>query len=404
MIDIKALRADPKPYQDSASRRGTKLDIDALLSLDKQRTKLIVETEGLRAKLNVKGKPTTAQLKTLKTTKTKLENQEAELAKLETKYQELLLNVPNLLADDTPEGGEADNRVEKTWGKAQKQPELKDHQTLATENGWLDFERGAKVAGNKFYYQIGPLVKLELALKRLALAEAEAAGFIAMDVPHLVNGRILAGSGFTPRGEQEQQVYQVENEDLYLIGTAEIPLAGYHADETLDLAQPKLYVGWSPSYRREAGAYGKHSKGLFRVHQFNKLELFVFCAPESSIDWLDKLVQLQENIVQKLEIPYRVSRTAAGDMGAPHYQKYDLEYWSPVESQYRELTSASNCTDFQARRLGVKQSGASFAHTLNGTAVAISRTMIAILENHQQADGRVKLPKALRKIYGAKFL
>ncbi len=261
------------------------------------------------------------------------------------------------------------------------------------------------MAGNKFYFLKGPLVKLEMALKRLGLEIAEEAGFTPMDVPHMVNSRILAGTGFAPRGEEEQHVYKVEGEDLSLIATAELPLTGYHADETLEEA--KTYAGWSPSYRREAGTYGKHSKGLFRVHQFNKLELYVFCTPEESERWHAKIIELEEKIVQALEIPYRVTRTAAGDLGAPAYKKYDIEYWSPVDKAYRELTSCSNCTDYQARRLGIKfktATGNVVAHTLNGTAVPISRAIVAILENHQQQDGKVKLPKALAKLYGGDFL
>ena len=235
---------------------------------------------------------------------------------------------------------------------------------------------------------------------------AEEAGFEPIDVPHLVNTRTASGTGFNPKGPEEQ-IYSIEGEDLHLIATAELPLTGMHADEILKNL-PIQYAGWSPSYRREAGAYGKHSKGLFRVHQFNKLELYILSRPEDSEQMLQRLVELEEQITRALEIPYRVTRTAAGDLGAPHYQKYDLEYWSPVEGIYRELTSASNCTDYQARNLNIRyrdQNGRpQFVHTLNATAVAISRVLIAILENHQSEDGRVVLPKALGKYYGAEEL
>lgn len=405
MIDIKDLRNNPERYRQSVKDRGVKVDIDKLLKLDDQRTKQMVEIEGLRAKLNVKGKPTPAQLKALQVAKTKLEKLTKDFAKLDQDYQDQLWQIPNLVAEDTPVGGEESNRVEKTWGRTGTGI-VKDHLSLALENDWVDFERGAKVAGNKFYFLKGPLVKLEMALKRMAIDVLEKEGFVLMDVPHMVNSRVAAGTGFLPKGD-ERQVYKIEGEDLNLIATAEMPLTGYHADEILDSSGlPLAYAGWSPSYRLEAGAYGKHSKGLFRVHQFNKLEMYVFCPPDQSQQWLQKLVSLQEKIVQMLEIPYRLTRTASGDMSAPAYQKYDLEYWSPAEGEYRELTSASNCTDFQARRLNIRAKtadGNQFVHTLNGTAVAISRTLVAILENHQHS-GRIKLPKKLAKYYGAKFL
>lgn len=405
MIDIKDLRSNPEPYRQSVKARGANVDIDKLLKLDTERAKQMVEIEGLRSKLKVKGKPTSSELKTLKTTKSELAKLETKSQKLETEYQDLLWQIPNLLSAGTPVGGEDANEVERSWGKAARS-EAVDHLTYATVNGWLDFERGAKVAGNKFYFMKGPLVKLEMALKRLALDILEKDGFTLMDVPHMVNSRVAAGTGFLPRG-QERQVYKIEGEDLNLIATAEMPISGYHADEILEPAElPLAYAGWSPSYRLEAGAYGKHSKGLYRVHQFNKLEMYVFCSAQDSDEWLQKLVGLQEKIAQKLEIPYRVTRTASGDTSAPAYQKYDLEYWSPAEGEYRELTSASNCTDFQARRLNIRvrgENGNQSAHTLNGTAVAISRTIIAILENHQRGD-RIKLPKQLAKYYGAKFL
>ncbi|HSX41200.1 MAG TPA: serine--tRNA ligase [Candidatus Saccharimonadales bacterium] len=404
MIDIKDLRANPDKYKQSAKLRGTKVDIDKLLEIDKQRTKLVGEVDDLRAQLNVKGKPSAAELKKLQVVKGELEVAEKKLSKLESDFNELISQVPNLMASDTPEGGEESNQEERVWGEAEK-GDAKDHVAFMEEHDLIDFERGAKVAGSKFYYLKGNAVKLEMAIKRLGIELAEKAGFVPMDVPHMVSERIATGTGFNPRGPEEQ-VYSLQGEDLHLIATAEIPLTGYHADEILE-GLPKLYVGWSPSYRREAGAYGKHSKGLYRVHQFNKLELYVFCAPQDSDDWLQKLVKLEEDICQHLEIPYRVTRTAAGDMGAPHYQKYDVEYWSPVDGSYRELTSASNCTDYQARRLGIRtrtEDGTIAVHTLNATAAAISRTLIAIIENHQTKDGKVRLPKALQEYYGGEWL
>lgn len=407
MIDIKKLRSNPQQYQDSADRRGLSVQIDEAIKLDDQRLELITKVEALRAQLNVKGKPTNDQLAGLQKAKTELEPLDEKLKQTEAELYAILQNIPNLLAEATPEGGEESNREEKTWGKPEKR-EVKDHLTLAEANDWVDFERGAKVAGAKFYYLKGAAVMLEMAVVRLAMDLLVKEGFTPMTVPHLANTRTMNGTGFSPRGD-EKQIYQIKDEDLNLIATAEIPLTGYHADEIIDQsALPLLYAGYSPSYRLEAGAYGKHSKGLYRVHQFNKLEMYVFCRAEDSAEWHDKLVDIEERICQALEIPYRLVRIAAGDLGAPAYKKYDLEYWSPVDGSYRELTSCSNVTDYQARRLNIRtrnQDGKTeFVHTLNGTAIAFSRTFIALLENHQTVDGKIKLPAALQPYYGGEWL
>ena len=407
MIDIRQLREHPDQYRQSAHQRGVKVDIDRVLALDKQRVNRIGQVDDLRAKLNVKGKPTADQLKSLHTTKEELEVQEAELQTVTAEFEALVSEIPNLVADGTPEGGEESNREEKTWGEAEKKTVV-DHLTLAESKDWLDFERGAKVAGSKFYFTKGALVKLELALVRMITEKLERHGFTLMQVPHLATTRIMAGTGFNPRGE-ERQIYEIKDDDLNLIATAEIPLTGYHADEIIDPVQlPLLYVGYSPSYRTEVGAYGKHSKGLFRVHQFNKLEMYVFCQPETSEEWHHKLIEVEEEICQDLEIPYRLVRIAAGDLGAPAYKKYDVEYWSPAEGTYRELMSCSNCTDYQARRLSIRTRDEDgkprFLHTLNGTAAAFSRMPVAILENHQTADGEVRVPIALQPYYGAETL
>jgi len=408
MVDIKHLREHPEDYQTSADRRGLKLNIKTTLELDQQRAKLLTEVESLRSELNIKDKPTADQLKKLQETKEKLEKLEKDLSKVQTELDDALSDIPNLLAPETPDGGEESNHQERTWGEAHKKADSQDHATLATSNDWLDFEGGAKTSGNKFYFMKGAAVKLEMAVMHLAMDMLADKGFTPVTVPHLVNARTAEGTGFLPRGE-EQNIYKVEDEDLYLIGTSEMPLTGYHADEILDPAKlPLLYAGISPSYRREAGAYGKHSKGLYRVHQFNKLEMYVYCAPEDSDEWLQALIKTEEELCQALGIPYRITRTAAGDMGAPHYQKYDLEYWSPVDGEYRELTSASNCTDYQARRLNIRTRDADgktqSVHTLNATAAAFSRVFIALLENHQNATGEVAIPEALRSYYGASTL
>lgn len=406
MIDIKQLRQHPETFKASAQARGVTVDVDKLVQLDAQRTKLIGDIEALRAQLNVKGKPTPEQQKQLQDVKAKLELADKEYAHIDGDYQDLLWQVPNLLADGTPEGGEEANREERTWGDPK--PQELDHLQLSAKHDWLDFERGAKVAGSKFYFVKGAPVRLELAVTQMALDRLQKAGFTPMQVPHMVTDRIAAGAGFLPRGE-ERQVYKVEGSDLNLIATAEAPLTGYHADEIIDPASlPLLYAGISPCYRLEAGSYGRHSNGLYRVHQFNKLEMYVYTTPEASAEWLQKILEIEEQLAQELEIPYRVVRIAAGDLGAPAYQKYDLEYWSPVDGQYRELTSCSNCTDFQSRRLNIRTRGVDGktepVHTLNGTAFAFSRLFIALVENHQTADGQVRIPKALQPYYGGETL
>ena len=271
----------------------------------------------------------------------------------------------------------------------------------------VDFGRGAKVAGNKFYYLKAGLVEMDLALTQFSLELVKKYGFWPMMVPHMVNTRILEGAGFSAKGE-EKQIYKIEGEDLNLIATAEIPLTGFFADEIIPSEWlPSRMAGLSPSYRVEAGAYGKHSRGLYRVHQFNKTELYVYCRPGDSEEQHQKLLAIEEEICQKLEIPYRVVRIAAGDLGAPAYKKYDVEYWSPADKAYHELMSCSNVTDYQARRLNIRykneQGQTEFVHTLNATASASSRMLIAIIENNQTEGGKVSVPPALRPYMGGQL-
>lgn len=409
MIDIRHLRENPQAYEASAAERGIKVDIEKLLKLDDERNQLIGAMDELRSRLNVKGKPTDEQLGALKAAKAKLEQTDKKFRKLDESYQDLIMRVPNLLAEGTPEGGEEHNALVREWGDIKiGNAGVSNHMTLAEKKGWLDFERGAKVAGTKFYYLKGAPVRLEMALMRFAMDKLEAAGFTLMSVPHMVTGRVAEGTGFLPRGE-EDQTYKIEGEDLHLIATAEAPLTGYHTDEILAGKElPALYAALSPAYRKEAGAYGKHSRGLFRVHQFDKLEMYIFCPPNESEAWHEKLVKLEEDICRELEIPYRVVRIAAGDLGAPAYKKYDIEYWSPADQSYRELTSCSNVTDYQARRLNIRyrttEGKPEYVHTLNGTAIAFSRVFIALIENHQTAAGEVAIPAALQPYYGGKVL
>lgn len=410
MLDIQFIRDNPDQVAKNAQQKGYKVDIPALLKADVERRDLIQQAEDLRRQRNelsaaTKGqKPSDEQVAKGKQLKDKTIALEQHLGQVEEKFAELLKAVPNIVPEGTPEGGEENNRPEKEWGEP-RQAKVADHLTWGEKRGLIDFERGAKVAGNKFYFLKGDLVRLELAVFQFGLQLAAKYGFTPVTVPHMVNHRTMTGTGYWARGEEKQE-YKIDDEDLYLIATAEIPITGYHADEILDAGQlPLLYVGLSPAYRREAGAYGKHSRGLYRVHQFNKLELYVFCKPEDSEKWHQKLVALEEELCQALEIPYRLVRIAAGDLGMPAYKKFDVEYWSPVDQAYRELMSCSNVTDYQARRLNIRyrgENGTEFVHTLNGTAAAFSRVCIALIENHQAEgeDGKVKIPQALQPFMG----
>jgi len=411
MIDIQFIRDNPDLVQQKAEQKEIKVDIQQLLGFDSKRREMQQQVEELRRQRNeiadsMKGqKPSDEQIKRGREVKDKLADLEHKFTAIEKEFQELLENVPNIMPDDTPLGGEEANKPQKHWGEP-RQDEVKSHIEWGEERGLIDFERGAKVAGAKFYYLKGDLVPLELAVFQFGLQLAAKYGFTSMTVPHMVNSRTASGTGFLPRGE-ERQIYKIEGEDLNLIATAEIPITGYHADEIIaepDL--PLLYVGLSPAYRMEAGAYGKFSKGLYRVHQFNKLEMYVFCKPEESEKWHQKLVELEEELCQALELPYQLVRIAAGDLGAPAYKKFDVNYWSPSDKSYRELMSCSNCTDYQTRRLNIRykdETGKTqYLHSLNGTAAAFSRVCIALIENHQQEDGKVKIPGALVPFMGGK--
>lgn len=407
MLDIQFIRDNAELVQRKAQEKNISVDVSKLLELDAQRRELAPAVDNLRSRRreladSAKGqKPSPEQIKQGQELKEQLSGQEEKLTAVEAELQTLLEMVPNVHPDDTPLGGEEANKAEKQVGDAEPK-EVQDHLTWAEERGYLDFERGAKVAGSKFYYTLGPLVELEYACIQLALSVAARHGFTPITVPHMVNERTGNGTGYSPRGE-EDQIYSIDGDDLSLIATSEIPITGFHADEILDeKSLPLLYVGISPAYRKEAGAYGKHSKGLYRVHQYNKVEMYVFCHPGDSEQWHEKLIAIEEELCELLEIPYQLVRIAAGDLGAPAYKKYDIEYWSPVEGKYRELMSCSNVTDFQARRLKVRykdtEGKTQFVHTLNGTAMAFSRTAIALIENHQQADGSVRIPEALQQL------
>ncbi len=411
MLDIRYIRENAEKVQESTRQKGYDVDITKLLQLDDSRRSLQQRVDELRERRNANavtmkgGKPEQSVIDEGRQIKLELAGQEQDLTDLEAEYTELLQAVPNVITDDVPLGGEEDSVVVKEFGE--RKTGAKDHLDYALERDWVDFERGAKVAGTKFYFLKGDLALLENAITQFALNFITQKGFTYMTVPHMVNQRTMTGTGFAPRTSDQSDEYAIEDEDLSLIATAEIPLTGYHADEIIDEDKlPLLYAGYSPCYRREAGAAGKHTRGLFRVHQFNKLEMYVFTTPEQSVEMHEKILAIEEELWQALGISYHVINIAAGDLGAPAAKKYDIEYWSPVDSSYRELTSCSNCTDFQARNLNIrvrrKNGVVETLHTLNGTAVSLARSLVVILENYQNEDGTLTVPVALRPYLGGR--
>ena len=406
MLDVKFIRENPELVQSDAAKKGYDISIKDLLKQDETRRKLKTKADEIRKNRNAineeikqaKGKPDASLIEKTKQLKNELQLIEEEFFQAQEKFDELIQIVPNILGSDVPLGGEEDSVEIKSWGTRKENAE--DHLEYMTKRGWVDFERGAKVAGAKFYYLKGNGALLENAIYQFALNMLIKEGFEFMTVPHMVTERIAYGSGFAPKSSEESNEYFV-NDNLMLIGTAEAPLTGYHADEIINESElPLKYVGYSPCYRREAGAYGKHSRGLFRVHQFNKLEMYIFTTKEDSEKMHQEILSYEEKIWQALNIPYRVVNIAAGDLGAPAAKKYDIEYWSPVDNAYRELTSCSNCTDFQARNLNIrvrrKNGEVEILHTLNGTAVSLARSIIAIVENYQQPDGSLIVPEVLK--------
>lgn len=411
MLDIRFIRENPDKVSENAKQKGYKVNINELLMLDDSRREVLSSVELLRKKRNensqkMKGaKPSDELIKEGREIKEKLAGLETELREKEEKLNELMMNVPNMIFDDVPLGDEEDSVVVKTVGDTKTG--AKDHLDYCVKRDWVDFDRGAKVAGTKFYYLKGDLALLENAITQYALNFLIKKGFCFMTVPHMISSKVLTGTGFAPRTSDQNDGYFVEGEDLALIATAEIPLTGYHADEILDEKDlPLFYAGYSPCYRKEAGTYGKHTRGLFRVHQFNKLEMYAFTTPEMSKEVHEKILALEEEIWQNLGISYHVINIAAGDLGAPAAKKYDIEYWSKVDGKYRELTSCSNCTDFQARNLNIrvrrKDGKIEILHTLNGTAVSLARALVAIIENHQDENGKLVIPEVLRPYMGGR--
>lgn len=406
MLDIRFIRENPEKVQQNAEQKGYKnLSVAKLLELDESRRELQQQVDELREKRNANaakmkgGKPEQSLIDEGKQIKQDLAEREEYLTNANKDFADMMSGFPNMTDADVPVGGEEDSVEIRQWGE--RTTGARDHLDYATERGWVDFERGAKVAGAKFYYLKGDLALLEQAITQYVLSVLVGKGFNFMTVPHMVNARTMTGTGFAPRTSDQSDEYAIEGEDLSLIATAEIPLTGYHADEILDEKDlPLLYAGLSPCYRKEAGTYGKHTRGLFRVHQFNKLEMYAYALPEKSREVHAQLLAIEEEIWQSLGVPYHVINIASGDLGAPAAKKFDIEYWSPVDGTYRELTSCSNCTDFQTRNLNIRvrrsDGTVEMVHSLNGTAASLARSLVAVIEHNQRDDGTLNIPEVLR--------
>ena len=413
MIDLKALRENPEVFKASQKVRGEDVGVvDKLLAADDIRRAAIVEFESLRAEQNTlskavgsaKGDEKNTLLENAKKLATDVKAADSKRAVAEEAANKIELLIANLIDPAAPVGGEADFKVIETVGKPRDFKaegfEPKDHVELGKIIKAIDTERGAKVAGARSYYLTGVGALLELALVNYAIASAVKAGFIPMIPPVLVKPAAMEGTGFL--GQAAENVYHLKEDELYLVGTSEVPLAAFHMDEILDNL-PIRYAGYSPCFRREAGSYGKDTRGIIRVHQFEKVEMFTFCKPEDAQEEHKKLLNWEKEFFNSLEIAYRVIDVASGDLGASAVRKFDIEAWIPTQGAYREVTSTSNCTQFQARRLNIRykdEKGTKPVATLNGTLVAVPRTIVAILENHQQKDGSVKVPKALIPFLG----
>ena len=414
MLDINFIRNNKELVEHSIKEKMYKnVNLDEILALDDQRKALLQQVEALRKERNdntakmKNGKPSDELITKGKEIKEKLSTLEADLSNFEKELNTKLKTVPNVIFDDVPLGDESASVEVKKWGECKTTGV--DHLDYAISRDWVDFERGAKVAGAKFYYVKGGLALLENALIQFGIKKIVEHGFTLMDVPDLVNSRVLEGTGFAPRSSEQSDEYYIEGEDLALIATAEMSITGYHMDEIIDEDKlPLFYAGLSACFRKEAGAYGKHTRGLFRVHQFNKLEMYSFCTPEQSKEIHEKLRAIEEEIWQEIGIPYHVINIAAGDLGAPAAKKYDIEYWSPVDQKYREITSCSNCTDFQARGLNIrvrrKDGTVEVLHTLNGTAISLARTMVAVIENFAEEGGKLRVPAVLQPYLGTDML
>ncbi|HEX6149164.1 serine--tRNA ligase [Nocardioides sp.] len=412
MIDPRVLREDPDRVRAAQAKRGLSDDVvDRALSADSARRQAIADFEARRAEQKQMGKQVAraqgeekqALLGRVKELASEVKRLEAAQTDVEETWREAILSIPNLAADEAPAGGEDDFVVLEHVGTPPEFDfEPRDHVELGRMLGAIDLERGAKVSGSRFYFLTGIGAQLELALVNMAMDQARAAGFTQVIPPSLVKPRAMEGTGFL--GQAADDVYRIEGEDLYLVGTSEVPLAAYHSDEILDVESlPLRYAGFSPCFRKEAGSHGKDTRGIFRVHWFDKVEMFVYTTVEESFAEHVRLLEWEKEFMDKLELVYRVIDVAAGDLGLSAQRKFDCEAWIASQGRYRELTSTSNCTDFQSRRLDTRirtDQGTRHVATLNGTLCSTNRPIIALLETHQQEDGSVRVPQALRPYLG----
>jgi seryl-tRNA synthetase len=416
VIDLKLLRDDPERVRASQRARGADVGlVDELLAADERRRAGVSAADNLRAEQKLASKSVGAAtaderpalLVRAKELAEQVKAAEVEQAAAEAELRSVLLRLPNVVEDGAPSGGEEMSvEVERVGDIPAYDFEVKDHLALGEGLRAIDTERGAKVSGARFYFLTGVGAELEFALVNLAMQQALAAGFTPVIAPALVKSSAMEGTGFL--GAHSSEVYHLEEDDLYLVGTSEVPLAAYHADEILDGGElPKRYVGFSSCFRREAGSYGKDTRGIIRVHQFDKVEMFSYCPPELAHDEHLRLLGWEKEFLSKLELPFHVLDIAAGDLGSSAVRKFDCEVWLPSQQRWLELTSTSNCTEFQARRLNTRMrdsGGVRPVATLNGTLVAIARAIVAILEVHQLADGSVRVPQALRPFLGGREL
>ena len=417
MIDPKILRTNPDAVRRSQAARGESVElVDELIAADERRRSLMASSESMRAEQ----KALSAQIpkagpderpELLARTKelaASVKEAQAQTEAAQTTYDELMMQLGNIVIEGVPAGGEDEGEVIETWGTprdfAAEGFTPRDHLELGEMLGAIDMERGAKISGSRFYVLTGQGAQLEFALLQHAMSMASSWGFMPMIVPSLVRPEAMEGTGFL--GQAAEDVYHLERDNLYLVGTSEVALAAYHSDEILPAETlPRHYAGWSSCFRREAGAYGKDTRGIFRVHWFDKAELFVYCDPADAEAEHQKLLSYEKAFIESLGIPYQVLDVASGDLGSSAARKYDCYGWLPTQDRYREITSTSNCTEFQARRLNIRMrdgEGTRPLATLNGTLCAMTRTIIMILENHQQADGSVLVPPALRQYMGGK--
>ncbi|WP_149360313.1 serine--tRNA ligase [Lolliginicoccus suaedae] len=415
MIDLKMLRDDPEAVRVSQRARGEDPAlVDVLLDADAQRRAAVAAADSLRAEQKALGKKVgraaPEERDALLAGASELAQQVKDAGAAQAAANERLVAahraISNLVHPDVPVGGEDDFTVIETVGEPPVIESPRDHLELGERLGLIDMERGAKVSGSRFYFLTGNGALLQLGLLQLAIQKAVAAGFTPMIPPVLVRPEIMGGTGFL--GAHADEVYHLADDDLYLVGTSEVPLAGYHSSEIIDLSgDPVRYAGWSSCFRREAGSYGKDTRGIIRVHQFDKVEMFTYCRPDQAAAEHQRLLQWEKDMLAAIEVPYRVIDVASGDLGSSAARKFDCEAWVPTQQTYRELTSTSNCTTFQARRLAIRYRDENgkpqIAATLNGT-LATTRWLVAVLENHQQPDGSVRVPAALVPFVGREVL